>query len=130
MSSRALVTLRSKADRDKVCRWAQGVPQGTRVVFHEPKRTLPQNDALWSALTDISKQKQYHGLTLAPDDWKLLFMDALDRETRMVPNLDGNGFVALGRSSSALSKEEMTGLLSIIYAWGAKEGVQFSGSEE
>ncbi len=111
-------------------RWAQGVPQGTRVVFHEPKRTLPQNDALWSALTDISRQKQYHGLTLTPDDWKLLFMDALDRETRMVPNLDGNGFVALGRSSSALSKDEMTGLLSIIYEWGARNGVQFSGSEE
>ena len=128
--SRALITLRSPADRDKACRWAQGVPVGTRIVFHEPKRTLPQNDALYAALRDIARQKDYHGLKLTPEDFKLLFMDALDRETRMVPNLDGNGFVALGRSSSALSKEEMTGLLSIIYEWGNRNGVTFSGTDD
>ena len=107
-----------------------GVPVGTRIVFHEPKRTLPQNDALWAALTDISRQKDYHGLKLTPEDFKLLFMDALDRETRMVPNLDGNGFVALGRSSSALSKEEMTGLLSLVYEWGNRNGVTFSVGDD
>jgi hypothetical protein len=48
----------------------------------------------------------------------------------MVPNLDGNGFVALGRSSSALSKEEMTGLLSIIYEWGNRNGVTFSVGDD
>jgi len=78
---------------------------------------------LWSALTDISRQKLYHGVRLTPDDYKLLFMDALKREVRMVPNLDGNGFVSLGRSSANLSVEEMSALLDLIHAWCAREGV-------
>lgn len=125
MTKKAILVLSSPAVREKAKRWIEGVPDGTRVVFHGPKRTIPQNDALWSALRDISEQKEYHGLKLSPEDWKLLFLDALDRDTRMVPNLDGNGMVALGRSSSALSKEEFSGLLSIIYEWGARNGVIF-----
>jgi hypothetical protein len=59
------------------------------------------------------------------DDWKLLFLDSLKRELRMVPNLDGNGFVNLGRSSSDLSKGEMADLITIIEQFGANHGVVF-----
>jgi hypothetical protein len=69
-----------------------------------PKRSLPQNDRMWAMLTDLAAQVKWHGLRLTADDWKLIFLDALKREVRMVPNLDGNGFVSLGRSSSDLSK--------------------------
>ncbi len=55
-------------------------------------------------------------------------MDALKREVRMVPNLDGNGFVSLGRSSSDLSREEFSGLLDIVFEWGARNGVKFTQS--
>jgi hypothetical protein len=50
----------------------------------------------------------------------------MKREVRMVPNLDGNGFVSLGRSSSDLSKDEMGDLLELIHAFGARHGVVFS----
>ena len=123
---RAIVTIRSKADREKLRRWVDGVPDLTRVVFIEPKRSIPQNDALWAALTDISRQVEYHGLKLPPEDWKVLFMDALNREARMVPNMDGDGFVNLGRSSSQLSHAEMSDLLSAVMAWGAQNGVTFN----
>jgi len=43
----------------------------------------------------------------------------------MVPNIDGSGFVNLGRSSSDLSKAEMTDLIEIIHAFGANHGVVF-----
>jgi len=43
----------------------------------------------------------------------------------MVPNIDGNGFVNLGRSSSDLSKAEMTDLIDLIHAFGANHGVTF-----
>ena len=39
--------------------------------------------------------------------------------------LDGNGFVNLGRSSSDLSKGEMSDLMELIAAFGAKHGVVF-----
>jgi hypothetical protein len=44
----------------------------------------------------------------------------------MVPNLDGNGFTNLGRSSSDLSREEMADLIEIINEWGARHDVVFS----
>jgi hypothetical protein len=47
-----------------------------------------------------------------------------------VPNLDGDGFVNLGRSSSDLSKEEFSDLLALIEAWGAKHHVQFNDPKE
>lgn len=126
MSDRAVITLRSPADRDKASKWAYGVPTGSKIVFHGPTRSIDQNSALWAALGDIARQRDYHGLKLSPDDWKVLFLDALDRETRMVPNLDGTGMVGIGRSSSSLSVEEFSGLLSIVYEWGNRNGIEWS----
>lgn len=123
--SRALVTVNEDGDRHRVARWAMLAPQGTRVEFKAPKRTLPQNDRLWAMLTDVATQLAWHGLKLSPDDWKIIFMDALNREVRMVPNIDGTGFVNLGRSSSDLSKEEMSDLFEVIHAFGAKHSVVF-----
>jgi hypothetical protein len=123
--SRALITVQQDGDRQRAARWAMQAPPGTRVEFKAPKRTLPQNDRLWAMLTNIATQLLWHGLRLSPDDWKLIFLDALNREVRMVPNIDGTGFVNLGRSSSDLSKEEMSDLFEVISAFGARHGVVF-----
>lgn len=123
--SRALVTLNGKSDRERVAHWAMRVPAGSRVEFKAPRRTIPQNDKMWSMLTDVSTQLKWHGVRLSTEDWKLMFLDGLKRELRMVPNIDGTGFVNLGRSSSDLSKEEMSDLFELISAFGAKHGVVF-----
>lgn len=124
--ARALVVIASEAERRKVAHWAMKAPWNTRVEFKGPKRTLPQNDRMWAMLTDIAQQLSWHGVKLAPDDWKLMFLDGLKRELRMVPNLDGTGFVNLGRSSSDLSKAEMSDLMELISAFGASHGVVFT----
>lgn len=123
--TRATLVLATPGIRDKAHNWIDRVPAGTRVEFKAPKRTIPQNDRMWAMLTDVATQVPWHGLKLSPDDWKLLFLDALKREVRMVPNLDGNGFVSLGRSSSDLSKAEMGDLMTLIEMFGAKHGVRF-----
>lgn len=123
--SRALIILNTAADRQKASAWAAKAPWGTRIEWKASKRTLPQNDRMWAMLTDVASQVPYHGLKLTPDDWKLIFLDALKREVRIVPNLDGTGFVNLGRSSSDLSKSEMTDLIELMFAFGAKHGVVF-----
>lgn len=128
--SRALVIIASASDRAKVASWAAKAPWNTRVEFKGPKRSIPQNDRMWAMLTDVAEQVKHHGLKLSPDDWKLLFLDALKREVRMVPNLDGNGFVSLGRSSSDLSKDEMSDLFEVIAAYGAQRGVVFHDEAE
>jgi len=123
--SRAVIVLGEREGRDKATRWIAQAPIGTRVEFKAPKRSLPQNDRMWAALTDIAEQLPWHGIKLTPDDWKLIFLDALKRELRMVPNIDNSGFVNLSRSSSDLSKAEMIDLLTLIDAFGAQYGVVF-----
>ena len=127
--SRALVTIRSSADRARIANWASKVPEGTRVEFKETKRSVPQNDLMWGMLTDVSRQLLWHGQKLTPDDWKLIFLDGLKGEVRTVPNLDGNGLVSLRRSSD-LSKDEMSQLIELIAAFGVEHGVEFGDQQE
>lgn len=127
--SRAMIIIRNERDRQKAASWSMNAPIGCRIEFKEAKRSLPQNAKLWASLSDIASQVTWHGLKLSPDDWKLVFMDALKREVRMVPNLDQNGFVNLGRSSSDLSKSEFADLLELVAMFGAKHGVKFSDED-
>lgn len=127
--TRALIVLAGDRERARAIDWAAKAPRNTRIEFKAPRRSLDQNSKFWAMLTDIATQKSYHGLRLSPDDWRLLFLDALKREVRMVPNLDGNGFVSLGRSSSDLSKDEMSALIEVINAWGAEHEVIFTDPE-
>lgn len=123
--SRALITLHGAADRERARMLLAKAPTGTRIEFKAAKRTLDQNSRMWAMLTEVSRQVEWHGLKLRPDDWKLIFLDALKRELRLVPNIEGTGFVNLGRSSSDLTKAEMSDLIEVIMAFGANHGVIF-----
>lgn len=87
------------------------------------KRSNAQNRRLWAMLTDISRQVEWHGQKLSPEDWKHIFSASL-RKQRAVPGIDG-GFVVLGLSTSKMSKEEMSELLELAMAFGAQKGVVF-----
>lgn len=123
--SRALIVVRTEADRQRAATWSRKAPDGCRIEFKQVQRTEAQNARLWAMLTDVASQMRWHGQKLTTDDWKLIFLDALNRETRTVPNLDGDGVVSLGRSSSDLSRQEMSDLFEIIDHFGAKHGVKF-----
>lgn len=127
--SRAQIIIRGSADRSRATAWVSQAPLGTRVEFKQTKRSIPQNDRMWAMLTDVARQLEWHGQKLTPDDWKLVFLDGLKGETRTVPNIDGNGFVSLRRSSD-LSKEEMTEMMDLIEAFGTQHGVEFSDKQE
>lgn len=122
--NRAVIAIRDKSDRERAVRWVHQAPAGTRLEFKQVKRSLPQNDLMWSRLTEIAVQVDWHGQKLAPGDWKDMFTAAL-RKARVVPNLDGDGFVLLGLRTSDMSKEEMTNLLDLIDAFAAERGITF-----
>lgn len=124
--NRALLILDSPVARQRAASWCLRLPHGTRAEFKQSKRTTDQNAKMWAMLTDVATQVPWHGLSLRPDDYKLIFLDALKREVRAVPNLDGTGFVNIGRSSSDLSKGEMADLIELIHAFGAERGVVFN----
>lgn len=123
--SRVQVVIKSKADRAKLVRWINGVPDFTRVELKEPKRTLPQNDRMWAMLTDIAGQATLGGKRFTTDQWKVIFLHALGQEIQLLPSLDGTSFVPWGQSSSDLTKDEMTGLIELMFKFGAENGVQF-----
>jgi hypothetical protein len=81
---------------------------------------------MWEMLTDIARQVEWAHGKMSPDDWKLVFLDALDRETRVTFSLDGKGLVVLTQSSSDLSKEEMSNMIELMLAFGADKGVVFT----
>lgn len=128
--SRALITIRAAADRLKAQRLLAECPIGTRVEFKVAKRSMAQNDRMWAMLTELASQLTWHGKKLRADDWKLVMLDGLKRELQIVPNIDGTGFVNLGRSSSDLSKSEMSELIELIKAFGAQHGVEFKDDAE
>ena len=123
--SRYLVILSSRNEREKAKRYIDAAPDRSRVEVKAAKRTLDQNSKLWVMLSEIARQVTWHGVKLRPDDFKLIFLDALKREVRAVPNLDGTGFVNIGRSSSDLTKAEMSDLIELLFKFGAEHGVQF-----
>lgn len=130
--ARALLILANTAVRNKAMAWVRDAPEGTRVEFKGPKRTLDQNSRLWANLTDIATQASHNGRKYTPDAWKSLFLHACGREIQFVPALDGSGFIPFNNSSSDLSREEMSDLLEFMEAWAFENKVTFhySGPRE
>lgn len=123
--TRAVVVLRTGADRERVIRWAHGVPDGTTVEFRAPRRTLDQNSRLWAMLGDISRQVEWHGQKLSAEDWKTIGTASL-RKCRFVPGIDPGTVVPLGLRTSDMTKAEMTELIESLFAFGAERGVQWT----
>lgn len=132
--SRVLIILNGQAARKKAAHWCAIAPINTRVEFKESRRSIPQNDRFWAMIGEVAQQVTWRDLLGRPfkmtsDQWKIFFLDMLNREALLVPNADGTGYVNLGRSSSDLSKAEMSDLQTLIEMFGAQHGVVFEREE-
>ncbi len=93
-------------------------------VINKNRRSVGQNSLMWALLSDISHQVEWHGEKMSKKDWKWVFTAAIRRQ-RMVPGVDG-GMVFLGEPTSGMSKQEMSDLIELVYAFGAEHGVEWS----
>lgn len=120
------IILRNAADRGRACRWINQAKDGVVIGFKEKGRSTDQNSLFWSLLTQITKQRPTHnGVNMSAVLWKAVFLDALGRETVMLPNLDGDGLFPFGHRSSQMTVSEMSDAIELIFAWGARVGVTF-----
>lgn len=126
MSDRTILTLSNPKVRSRAVETVLQAEEGSRVIIQGPKRTLPQNARLWSALNDLSRSLPYHGQKLSAEDYKTLLMDALWRETRMLPAMANDGFVQMRRATSELSVKECEQLIALAYEFGYRHGIVFS----
>ena len=123
--SRLVVILRSPRDRALARQAVDRAPPGYTIDIRETKRSDDQNRALWSLLTQITRQRPTHnGVKMDQEMWKAVFMNALGVEMKIMPNLDGNGFFPIGHRSSQLTKSEFADLLTLMLAWAAREGLE------
>lgn len=122
--SRELVHIKTRSDREKIARWAAGVPDGTTVEFRAPRRTIDQNALLWSLLGQLSQQVEWYGQKLTPEDFKDLCTASL-RKAHVVPGIDPGTVVPLGMRTSQMTKQEFADLIELIYCFGAERGVKF-----
>ena len=84
-----------------------------------------QNRKLWPMLQDL--QRQVPGFeTYSLDDLKLRFLNALGVEMRFLPALEGEGMFPVGLKSSTLTVAQFSGLIELLYAYGARHGVRWS----
>lgn len=115
--------------RDLIKRWVERAHDGYRIEISQPKRTDAQNKLLWPLLTSLSMGLKWHGLALSPEDWKDLLTASYRKEARVVPNLEGNGFVALGMRTSTMSKAEFSDFMEFVFAFASREGVTLGKDE-
>ena len=121
--NKAVLKLVNKAVRQRAKDLIDLAPDEYAVTISEPTRTLDQNALLWPLLQAVSRQVDWYGNKLTPDEWKDVFTAALKRQ-KVVPGLDG-GFVVCGLSTSKMSKSMFSELIELIYAFGAEHGVNF-----
>jgi hypothetical protein len=109
--------------------WQKAKPfllAGNKLVLtiEEQKRSTEQNAMLWSVLSDLAKQVQWHGVKLTKEEYKDLLTAGLKKQ-RAIPGIDG-GFVVLGTSTSKMTKQEMSDLITLAHAFGDERGVNWS----
>ena len=123
---KALLIIQNDIIRQRAIDWIKRVPIGWRVTIDEPKRSLEQNDYMWSLLTDIASQGRLRGRKLTTDTWKVTFMRALGHKMEFAEELDGSGVFPIGIRSSALSKKDMADLITFMIQWGDGCGIKFT----
>lgn len=118
------LTITGEVARKAICRHVLTADEGYIVTIAEPSRNLEQNAKMWAMLADISEQTDWHGNKLNPEEWKDLLSAGLV-QSKVVPNMTGNGFVILGQRTSKLSKSQFAALIELITAFAVERGVIF-----
>lgn len=128
MTKRTL-TITGEVARKAICNHVMTADEGYIVTIAEPSRNLEQNAKMWAMLADISEQTDWHGNKLNPEEWKDLLSAGLV-QSKVVPNMTGNGFVILGQRTSKLSKSQFAALIELITAFAAERGVIFGDERQ
>lgn len=119
-------------------------PDGARVVFdYDPPKTSPQEKKYHAMIADIARDCEFLEMSWDAEEWKRLLIDAFVRvmreqakvdgvsdpfgdHGRVIPALDGKGFVQLGIQSRKFSKPIATLFIDYLYSYGNENGVNWS----
>lgn len=120
-----VVILRGLEQRALACKLVRVAPDMSTVNIAAPQRTLDQNAKMWAMLSDLARAKP-EGRRWTKDAWKAAHMHLLGHQVIFCEGLDDSGPFPIGFKSSALNKRQMADLITSIYEYGDRHGVQWS----
>lgn len=118
---------------------------GDVVVIKEPGKSRDQEEKYHAMIGDIAKHCIFMGGKLELEDWKRLLVDAFvrvmraeaeaagrpdpfNRRGRILPSLDGSGFVQLGVQTRRFTKVLASEFIEYLYCYGCDNLVPWSES--
>jgi len=122
---RRVIFLAGQRQRDFAKRCIDMAEEGDAVTIAKPTRTMEQNSRLWPMLQDLQEQVPELS-SYSTDDIKLRFLNALGVEMRFLPCLEGEGAFPVGLRSSTLTKDQFSGLIELLFEYGARKNVKWS----
>jgi hypothetical protein len=118
------IILGGAASRALAKRLIDAAPMNAVCKVKKEVRTVPQNEKMWSMLTDLAMAKP-EGRSWTPETWKCAFMHALGHQILFCEGLDDSGPFPLGFRSSKMTKAQMSDMIEYMYEYGTRNGVQF-----
>lgn len=103
-------------------------PDNCVVLFKENKRTLEQSAKFHAMIGDVAKQVTWYGRLLPADQWKKLFMAALN-DAEIIPGITPGTFVPMWKSTTELSVAQGSDFIELIYAFGAQHNVVWGADQ-
>jgi hypothetical protein len=104
-------------------------PDGHMLVLQERTRSNHQNALLHHLFGVAAKHAKFHGRTLTPTQWKVLFISghaiASGIGADMIPGLEGE-FVNIRESSAQMGVRRMNSLLEYVQAWMTTNDIPLS----
>ena len=140
MSDKRIYRLVHDEARRRAGQDVASAPEGWTVIIAPPKKTRGQEAKYHAMFADIAKQCTFMGERWSSEDWKRLMVDAFARAMaqqgtpirhggRIVPALDGAGFVQLGIQTRKLLKAEASEFIEYLYAYGAENNVRWTDNQ-
>jgi len=114
--------LNSKINRERARIWCVKAPDDVVVTFKKQTRSVDQNSKLWATLTDVALHAELNGKKYKPEQWKVIFMNAMGYEQDVIQGIRGD-WVPTGFKTSKLNKEQMSDLITYIEAYCAEKKI-------
>lgn len=138
-----LVVLVGDVQRQRAKDYIDSAPADYEVRITPPGKSRSQEEKYHAMIGDIAKHCIFMGEKLELEDWKRLLVDAFVRvmremakaegkpdpfagQGRVMPNLDGSGFVQLGVQTRKFRKAVARDFIEHLYEYGSMNLVPWS----
>ena len=94
-----------------------------------PRRSEEASRKLWAIASDISRSGyEWGGIKLSKNNWFRLLTAAVYGQ-KMVPDLNGNGFVFVDARTSRMTNAQISEVIAFAEAWCAANSIELSDED-